>query len=82
MPTTCATATDRTGSVAEALVDGVALTDAWLPALNFIETEIDGDVVFVSRGQYRFAVPPRYASPDEAGRAGSSSRRCPARCCG
>jgi propionyl-CoA carboxylase alpha chain len=40
--------------------------------LRFIETEIDGDVVFVSRGQYRFAVPRRYAPPDDAGRAGST----------
>ncbi len=44
----------------------------WLPALRFIDTEIDGDVVFVSRGQYRFPVPPRFTSPDEAGRAGST----------
>jgi propionyl-CoA carboxylase alpha chain len=62
----------RSGSVVEASVDGVAITDAWLPALNFIETEIDGDVVFVARGQYRFAVPPRYSPPDDAGRAGST----------
>ena len=68
---------DRAGSVAEALVDDVALTDAWLPALNFIETEIDGDVVFVSRGQYRFHVPPRYAPPDDAGRAGSTMAPMP-----
>jgi biotin carboxyl carrier protein len=63
---------DRSGTVTEALVDGVAITDGWLPALKFIETEIDGDVVFVSRGQYRFPVPPRYAPPDDAGRAGST----------
>jgi acetyl/propionyl-CoA carboxylase alpha subunit len=62
----------RNGSVAEVLVDEVTITDAWLPALNFIETEIDGDVVFVSRGQYRFSVAPRYTPPDEAGRAGST----------
>jgi propionyl-CoA carboxylase alpha chain len=40
--------------------------------LQFIEAEIDGDVVFVSRGRYRFVVPPRYSSPDDAGRAGST----------
>ncbi|MEY2525048.1 MAG: propionyl-CoA carboxylase alpha chain [Ilumatobacteraceae bacterium] len=62
----------RGGAVAEATVDGVAIEDGWLPALKFIETEIDGDVVFVSRGQYRFAVPSRYAPPDDAGRAGST----------
>ncbi|MDP9462984.1 MAG: ATP-grasp domain-containing protein, partial [Actinomycetota bacterium] len=39
----------RTGAVVEALVDGVAVGEGWLPALSFIETEIDGDVVFASR---------------------------------
>jgi propionyl-CoA carboxylase alpha chain len=63
---------DRSGTVTEASVDGIAITDGWLPALKFIESEIDGDVVFVSRGQYRFPVPPRYAPPDDAGRAGST----------
>jgi acetyl/propionyl-CoA carboxylase alpha subunit len=63
---------DRGGAVAEATVDGVAIEDGWLAALKFIETAIDGDVVFVSRGQYRFVVPPRYVSPDDAGRAGST----------
>ena len=63
---------DRTGAVSEASVDGVPIADDWLPALGFIETEIDGEVVFVSRGQYRFAMPPRFASPDDAGRAGST----------
>ena len=63
---------DRNGAVAEASVDGVAISEGWLPALRFIETEVNGDVVFVSRGQYRFPVPPRYAPPDDAGRAGST----------
>ena len=63
---------DRSGEVVEASVDGVAVAAAWLPALRFIETEIDGDVVFVSRGRYRFVVPPRYSPPDDAGRAGST----------
>ncbi len=63
---------DRTGAIVKASVDGAALTQEWLPALTFIETEIDGDVVFVSRGLHRFAVPPRYAPPDDAGRAGST----------
>ena len=63
---------DRSGTVVEASVDGAAVNDAWLPALQFIETEVDGDVVFVSRGQYRFVVPPRYSPPDDAGRAGST----------
>ncbi len=62
----------RAGAVVEAFVDGIAVAEGWLPALSYIETEIDGDVVFVSRGQYRFAVPPRYAPPDDAGRSGST----------
>src|SRR4051794_30387886 len=63
---------DRNGAVTEATVDGVAIGDDWLPSLGFIETEVDGDVVFVSRGQYRFAIPPRFPPPDDAGRAGST----------
>ncbi|HZX54914.1 MAG TPA: biotin/lipoyl-containing protein, partial [Ilumatobacteraceae bacterium] len=63
---------DRNGAVTEASVDGVAIGDAWLASLGFIETEVDGDVVFVSRGQYRFAIPPRFSPPDDAGRAGST----------
>jgi propionyl-CoA carboxylase alpha chain len=54
------------------VVDDVAVTDARLPTLALIDTEIVGDVVFVARGLYRFQVPPRYASPDDAGRAGST----------
>ncbi len=63
---------DRGGAVTEATVDGVAISRDWLPALRLIETEIVGDVVFVSRGLHRFPVPPRYAPPDDAGRAGST----------
>ncbi len=63
---------DRTGKIAEVLVDDLAFGDARQPALNLIETEIVGDVVFVARGLYRFQVPPRYAPPDDAGRAGST----------
>jgi propionyl-CoA carboxylase alpha chain len=62
----------RDGTVVDASVDGVPVSDGWLPALHFIETEIVDDVVFVSRGQHRFVVPPRYEPPDDAGRAGST----------
>ena len=34
-------------------------------------------MVFVSRGQYRFTMPPRYTPPDEAGRAGSTTAPMP-----
>jgi acetyl/propionyl-CoA carboxylase alpha subunit len=67
----------RDGSVAEAFVDGVAVEQGWMPALGFIETEIDGDVVFVSRGLYRFEIPARYPSADDAGRAGSTTAPMP-----
>jgi propionyl-CoA carboxylase alpha chain len=63
---------ERNGAVAEASVDGLPVADGWLPALHFIETEIIDDVVFVSRGQYRFTIPPRYQPPDDAGHAGST----------
>jgi acetyl/propionyl-CoA carboxylase alpha subunit len=63
---------ERDGTVAEVIVDGEPVSDGWLPALGFIETEIDADVAFVSRGQYRFQIPPRYRPPDDAGRAGST----------
>ena len=67
----------RDGTVAEASVDDIAIDNDWLPALRFIETELDGDVVFVSRGQHRFSIPPRYTPPDDAGRAGSTTAPMP-----
>ena len=81
-PTGRATATTAPAAVAEALVDEVALTDAWLPALNFIETEIDGDVVFVSRGPVpicRAATLSHHPTMPVA--PGRRSRRCPDRSC-
>ncbi len=68
---------DRDGRVVEASVDGGAVDEGWLPALSFIETELDGDVVFVSRGQYRFSIPPRFTPPDDAGRTGSTTAPMP-----
>jgi propionyl-CoA carboxylase alpha chain len=66
---------DRNGELLHVAVDGAAIADGWMPAIGFIETEVVGDpgaeVVFVSRGRYRFAVPPRFPLPDDAGRAGS-----------
>jgi propionyl-CoA carboxylase alpha chain len=68
---------DRNGNVAEVAVDGQPIDAGWMPVLGFIETEIEGDVVFVGRGQYRLTVPPRYPTPDEAGRAGSTTAPMP-----
>jgi propionyl-CoA carboxylase alpha chain len=61
----------RTGAISHLTVDDEPVADQWLPAIDFIETEIVDDTVFVSRGLYRFAIPPRFPLPDEAGRAGS-----------
>ncbi len=62
---------DRTGAVAHLTVDDEPVSEQWLPAIDVIETEIVDDTVFVSRGLYRFSIPPRFPLPDEAGRAGS-----------
>jgi propionyl-CoA carboxylase alpha chain len=61
----------RTGVITHLTVDGEPVGEQWLPAIDFIETEIVDDTVFVSRGLYRFTIPPRFPLPDEAGRAGS-----------
>ena len=46
-----------------------------MSAIGFIETDVVGEpgaeVVYVSRGHYRFPVPPRFPLPDDAGRSGS-----------
>jgi propionyl-CoA carboxylase alpha chain len=68
---------DRRGTVCEAVVDGTPVPAEWMPALGFIETEVVGDVVFVSRGQYRFTIGPRFEPPDHAGGAGSSTAPMP-----
>jgi len=62
---------DRSGAISHLTVDDEPVGEQWLPAIDFIETEIVDDTVFVSRGLYRFAIPPRFPLPDEAGRAGS-----------
>jgi propionyl-CoA carboxylase alpha chain len=62
---------DRTGAIAHLTVDGEPVAEQWLSSIDFIETEIVDDTVFVSRGLYRFSIPPRFPLPDEAGRAGS-----------
>jgi acetyl/propionyl-CoA carboxylase alpha subunit len=62
---------DRSGTISHLTVDDEPVGEQWLPAIDFIETEIVDDTVFVSRGLYRFSIPPRFPLPDEAGRAGS-----------
>ena len=62
---------DRADEVSHLAVDGSPVAEAWMPAIDFIETEIVDDTVFVSRGLYRFAITPRFPLPDDAGRAGS-----------
>jgi acetyl/propionyl-CoA carboxylase alpha subunit len=62
---------DRSGAISHLTVDDERVAEQWLPAIDFIETEIVDDTVFVSRGLYRFTIPARFPLPDEAGRAGS-----------
>ena len=67
---------DRTGAIDHLTVDGTPIEPRWMPAIDFIETEIVDDrttspTVFVSRGLHRFDVPARFPLPDDAGRAGS-----------
>jgi acetyl/propionyl-CoA carboxylase alpha subunit len=62
---------DRSGAISHLTVDDEPVAEQWLPAIDFIETQIVDDTVFVSRGLYRFTIPPRFPLPDEAGRAGS-----------
>jgi acetyl/propionyl-CoA carboxylase alpha subunit len=66
---------DRNGGLTHLGVDGVPVSEGWMPAIGFIETDVVGEpgaeTVYVSRGLYRFAVPPRFPLPDDAGRSGS-----------
>ena len=66
---------DRNGTLTHLGVDGLPVSHDWMSAIGFIETDVVGEpgaeVVYVSRGHYRFPVPPRFPLPDDAGRSGS-----------
>ncbi len=69
---------DRFDRLTELEVDGekVDLDHATLDALERIDTRVvdsrDTVSVFVQHGRFAFDVPPRFESPDDAGRAGST----------
>jgi acetyl/propionyl-CoA carboxylase alpha subunit len=65
---------DRAERLTHLAVDGSALpVDAHgVDALGRIDATVLGDTVFVAGGLFTFTVPPRFADPDDAGRAGST----------
>ena len=65
---------DRANRLAMLEVNGEALelTDLTLDRLHRVRTRVVGDTVHVAGGLHAFDVPPRFADPDEAGRAGST----------
>lgn len=75
---------DRSNRLSSLEVDGVpvALDLAAGDALDRIPARVvatlAGTTVYVDGGRFAFDVPPRFVSPDEAGRAGSTVARCPA----
>ena len=65
---------DRSDRLEVLHVDGepVELDDFTQDALARVRVRVEGDTVYVGDGRFAFAVPPRFVSPDEAGRAGST----------
>ena len=65
---------DRSDRLEVLHVDGepVELDDFTQDALARVRVRVEGDTVYVGGGRFAFAVPPRFVSPDEAGRAGST----------
>ncbi len=72
---------DRANTLAVLVVDGDAIElDVFSrDALARIDTAIYKDTIYVARGKFAFVVPPRFVSPDEAGRAGSTVSPMPGR---
>ncbi len=72
---------DRANTLAELVVDGEALElDSFnRDALARVGTAIHSDTVYVGGGKFAFDIPPRFVSPDEAGRAGSTVSPMPGR---
>ncbi len=72
---------DRTNTLQALVVDGEAfeLDTFNRDALSRIDTAIYDETVFVAGGKFAFVVPPRFVSPDEAGRAGSTVSPMPGR---
>ena len=72
---------DRGNMLQELVVDGGAyeLDTFNRDVLARVVTAIHGDSVYAAGGQFVFVVPPRFVSPDEAGRAGSTVSPMPGR---
>jgi len=65
---------DRADTLQELVVDGTTVEiDAFTrDALHRAPVAMHGTTVFAAGGRFRFGVPPRFVSPDDAGRAGST----------
>jgi acetyl/propionyl-CoA carboxylase alpha subunit len=72
---------DRTNLLTSLVVDDqpVALDVAALDALARVPAQVVGSAVYVHRGRFAFEVPPRFVSPDDAGRLGSTVAPMPGR---
>ena len=72
---------DRSDLLTTLVVDDVAveLDPFTRDALARIVTSVVGDTVYVAGGSFAFVVPPRFVSPDDAGRAGSTVAPMPGR---
>ena len=72
---------DRADVLTTLVVDGdpVQLDTFTRDALARTATSVVGDTVYVGGGAFVFVVPPRFVSPDDAGRAGSTVAPMPGR---
>jgi len=72
---------DRSDHLQMLAVDSetIALDTFTRDLLARTDTMVVGDTVFVAGGRFAFPVPPRFVSPDDAGRAGSTVAPMPGR---
>ena len=72
---------DRSNRLVSLAVDGaeIELDTFTRDSLARIPTAVVGDAVYVAGGRFTFTVPPRFMSPDDAGRAGSTVAPMPGR---
>jgi len=72
---------DRVNTLQVLVVDGepIELDTLNRDTLARIDTALYDDSVYVAGGRFAFVVPPRFISPDEAGRAGSTVAPMPGR---
>ena len=72
---------DRSNRLVSLAVDGaeIELDTFARDSLARIPTAVVGDTVYAAGGQFAFVVPPRFVSPDDAGRAGSTVAPMPGR---